>query len=80
LLLHPLACTLVKQGIAHAVIEVIRAAMIMVGIIALYFQNKYSGQELAIEGNALSLRGIRGIMRTHLQLNEIRTILNILLI
>ena len=65
LLLHPLACTLVKQGIAHAAIEVIIAAMIMVGIIALYFQNKYSGQELAIEGNALSLRGIRGIIRTH---------------
>lgn len=81
LLLHPLACTLVKQGIAHAVIEVIIAAMIMVGIIALYFQNKYSGQELAIEGNALSLRGIRGMIRTHLAIkrnqNDTRYFVNI---
>ncbi|MHC1755190.1 MAG: hypothetical protein AB9861_07120 [Methanosarcina sp.] len=81
LLLHPLACTLVKQGIAHAVIEVIIAAMIMVGIIALYFQNKYSGQELTIEGNALSLRGIRGIIRTHLAIkrdqNDMKYFVNI---
>lgn len=44
--------------------------MLVVGTIALYLQNKYSGQELAIEWNALSLRGIRGMIRTHLAIKR----------
>lgn len=66
LLLPPLACTLVKQGIIHAAIEVFIAAMIIVGIIALYFENKYSSQKTAIERNVLSFKEIRGIVRNHL--------------
>jgi len=63
LLLHPLACILANQGIIHAAIEVFIAAMIIVGIIALYFENKYSSQKTAIERNILSFKEIRSIIR-----------------
>jgi hypothetical protein len=65
LLLHPLACTLAKQGITHAVIEVFIAAMIMVGIIALLLENKHFSQKSAIEKNVSNSRLMRDIIETH---------------
>jgi hypothetical protein len=70
LLLHPLACTLAKQGITHAVIEIFIAAMIVVGIISLYFENKYSSQKTAIERDALSFNESRSIIRTHFRIKQ----------
>lgn len=70
LLLHPMACTLAKQGIIHAVIEIFIAAMVLVGIIALYFENKYSNQKKAIKRNVLSFKEIGSIIRTPLTIKR----------
>jgi hypothetical protein len=70
LLLHPMACTLAKQGIIHAIIEVFIAAIIVVGIIAVYFENKYSSQKTEIERNVLSFKEIKSIIRTHITIKR----------
>ncbi len=70
LLLHPMACTLAKQGITHAFIEIFIAAMIVVGIIALYFENKYFSQKMTTERNVLSFKEIRSIIRTQLTIKR----------
>lgn len=64
LLFHPMACTLAKQGIIHAVIEVFIAAMIVVGIIAMYFENKYFSQKPEIKNDILNFGQMRGIIGT----------------
>lgn len=70
LLLHPMACTLAKQGIIHAFIEVFIAAMIVVGATVLYFENKYSIQKMTKERNILSFKEIRSIIKTHLTIKR----------
>lgn len=68
LLLHSMACTLAKQGIIHAFIEVFIAVMIVVGIITLLFENKYFSQKSAIKRNFLNFGQMRGIIETHIRI------------
>ncbi len=63
-LLRPLTCTLLKPGITYAVIEVFIAAMIVVGIIAMYFENKYFSQKPEIKNDILNFGQMRGIIGT----------------
>ncbi|MCC4769152.1 permease [Methanosarcina sp. DH2] len=58
-LLHPITCTLLKPGITYTLIEVFITAVLVVGIIALLFENKYFSQKPAIERNALNFRQMR---------------------
>ena len=64
-LLRPLTCTLLKPGITYAIIEIFVVVMIVAGIIALYFENKYFSQKPAIERNALNFRQMRYIIGAH---------------
>jgi hypothetical protein len=69
-LLHPLTCTLLKPGITHTVVEVFVTAIIVAGIIALHFENKYFSQKPAIERNALNFRQMRDIIGAHLTIKR----------
>lgn len=70
LLLHPMACTLTKQGIMHAFIEVFIAAVIVAVTIALYFENKYSCQKKTKERDVLSFNEIRSVIGTRLTIKR----------
>ncbi|MGE4495891.1 hypothetical protein [Methanosarcina mazei] len=70
LLFHPMACTLAKQGIIHAVIEVFIAAMVVVGIIALYIEDKYASQKPAINGNVSNSGQMGDIIGDHIRIKR----------
>lgn len=69
-LLRPLTCTLLKPGITYAVIEVFIAAMVVVGIIALYIEDKYASQKPAINGNVSNSGQMGDIIGDHIRIKR----------